>query len=225
MTPRALVTMTMALLALAAPLAAAAQEINLAGLDDERVNRVHLRTGAEDAFVAGLGYARAVPILGRRVLLYGDLTVPWAGLDFSDYRVRAGVLVPIIGAGRWKLAGTFTPTLRGIEEPIGTMTNLGVDFGAVGGFYARHWFVAGELGFDWAITTHITHSDAYRAQGYADARDGWYAPAGGTFRYGGQAGASFGRFDIVLRAGQPRDLKGKAPPMPLYATLTVDMRF
>lgn len=225
MTPRGLVGLVVAGLALAAPLAAQAQEINLAGLDDEAKNRVHVRTGAEHAFVAGVGYARAVPVLGRRLLVHGDLTVPWADLDTGDYRLRAGALAPIVGTGGWTLAGSIAPTLRGMDVTTGSMTGVGADLGLFGGYYARHWFVAGEVGFDWAIATHITHSDRYREQGYADVRDGWYRLPGGNLRYGLQSGASFGRYDVVVRAGQLVDLAGEAPLLPFYLTLTFDRRW
>src|SRR5262245_4265269 len=210
---------------LAAPLAARAQEVNLARLDDEPANRVHVRTGAEYGFVAAVGYARTVSLLERRLLLTGDVTVPWAGLDASDYRVRAGALVPIVGSRRWRLAGTVAPTVRGTENIAGRMTSVGTDLGVQGGFYARHWFVAGETGFDWAMTTHITHSDRYRETVYAGARDGWYALAGGNIRYGLQVGASFGRYDLALRAGQMVDTGGEKPLLPFYGTLALDTRW
>jgi hypothetical protein len=209
----------------AAPLAARAQEVNLSRLDDEPANRVHLRTGVEYGFVAGAGYARTVSLLDRRLLVTGDVTLPWAGIDRSDYRVRAGVLVPIVGVRGWRLAGTFAPTARATKTVSGRMTNLGTDVGLQGGFYARHWFVAGEAGFDWAITTHVTHSDAYREQVYAGARDGWYALAGGNLRAGLQAGASFGRHDLVLRAGRMIDVGGAPPMLPFYGVLTFDTRW
>lgn len=211
--------------ALTMPLVARAQSINLATLDDDAVNRVHVSTGAEYGFVAGVGYARSVGILDRRVLLSGDLTLPWAGLDASDYRLRAGALVPIAGSHRWRLAGTIAPTLRETKNTIARMTSLGADLGVTGGFYARHWFLAGEAGFDWAMTTHVAHSDLYRQAVYADARDGWYARAGGNIRYGLQTGTSFGRHDLVLRLGQTRDVAGASTLLPLYGTLTFETRW
>lgn len=209
----------------AAPLAAQAQEVNLARLDDEPANRVHVRTGAEYGFVAGVGYARAVSLLERRLLVTGDLTLPWAGLDASDYRVRAGVLVPIVGSGRWRLAGTFAPTARGTKNVAGRMTSFGTDVGLQGGFYARRWFVAGEAGVDWAMTTHVSHSDAYRELVHEGARDGWYALSGANIRAGLQVGASFGRHDLVLRAGRMVDVAGAPPMLPFYGVLTFDTRW
>ena len=105
------------------------------------------------------------------------------------------------------------------------MVSLGVDTGLVGGYYARNWFVAGELGFDLALTTHVEHSDAYRMNVHSDAMDGWYANAGGNLRGGVQAGASFARYDVILRAGQVRDVGGGPPLIPFYGTLTVATRW
>lgn len=208
------------------PLAARAQEVNLSRIaDDDATNQVQLRTGAEYGFVASVGYARAVSLLDRRFLLTGDVTLPWAGLDASDYRVRIGALAPIIGTRHWRLAGTIAPTVRGTDSASGRMTSIGADLGLQGGYYARHWFVAGEGGFDWAASTYLEHSDEYRQYVYADARDGWYAMSAGNIRGGLQAGASFSRYDIVLRAGKLIDIGGEAPLLPVYATLAFNTRW
>ena len=42
--------------------------------------------------------------------------------------------------------------------------------------------------FDVDLTTHVTHSDAYRATTYMDAKDGWYGNTGGNVRAGLQGG-------------------------------------
>jgi hypothetical protein len=200
---------------------AQAQEVNLATLDEGPANRVYVRTGAEFAFVAGVGYARTVLVGERHVLLLGEVTAPWAGLDTSDYQARVGALVPIVGWHHWRLAASLEPTVRGTKNDVGRMTSLGVDAGTTGGYYARHWFFAGEFGFDYALTTHVTNSALYRDNVYADARDGWYVNPGGNYRLGAQAGASFGRTDVVLRAGELREMYGNQPLFPLYATLAV----
>lgn len=214
-----------ALAVLATAGSARAQEVNLATLDDGPANRVHVRTGAEHGFVAGVGYARAISVLGRPVLLSGDLTVPWAQVDASDYRLRAGALVPIVGSRRWRLAGSLAPTLKGTRNDTGRMTSVGADLGLTGGFYARRWFVASELGFDWAMSTHVDHNTRYRTVVFADARDGWYSNPGGNYRAGLQGGASFGRHDLVLRLGAIREVSGEAPMLPFYGTLTFDTRW
>jgi hypothetical protein len=208
-----------------ASLAVRAQDVNLSRLDDEPVNRVHLRTGAEHGFVTSVGYARTISLLDRRVLLTGDVTMPLGGLDASDYRVRAGALVPVVGMRRWRIAGSLAPTMRGTENPASRLTSLGADLSLQGGFYARHWFVAGETGFDWALSTHVTHSREYRERVYEGARNAWYAMPGAIVRYGLQAGASFGRHDLVLRAGQMVEVGGEKPLLPFYGTLALNTRW
>lgn len=207
------------------PNVARAQEVNLASVYDvERANRVTLRTGVEYGFVAGLGYARAVRLLGRPMLFTADANVPWAELDATDYRMRAGLLVPV-AFGPWKVAGVLAPALRATKTDLGRMTGVGADLSLTGGYYVRRWFLAAEAGFDWAITTHVAHGDLYRSKVYAEARDGWYAAPGGNLRYGLQAGASFGRHDLVLRVGQVRDLGGDPPLLPIYGTLAFVTRW
>ena len=108
---------------------------------------------------------------------------------------------------------------RGTKNDLGRMTSLGANAGVVGGYYAPHWFAAEELGFDYALTTHIANAQLYRDTVYENARDGWYVNPGGNYRLGGQAGASFGRYELALRAGFLRDMKGGQPMFPLHATL------
>lgn len=211
-------------LGLLAPVTARAQELNLSTLD-EAPNRVHVTTGAEYGFVAGAGYSRVLPVFDRVLVLTGEATLPWAGLDLSDYRVRVGALVPIVGSARWKLAGSVAPTVRGTKNDISRMTDVGVDVGLVGGYYARRWFAAAELGVDLAATTHIAHTDEYRMSVHADAKDGWYANTGGNLRAGLQAGVAFSAYDVILRAGQVRDVAGDPPLLPFYGTLTVAKRW
>jgi hypothetical protein len=208
----------MSLLA-AAP--AQAQEVNLARLDEGPANRIYVRTGAEWAFVAGLGYARSASVARHPVLLVGELSAPWAAANTSDYQARLGVLAPILAWGGLKLAGSLEPTLRGTHNDLGRMTALGADAGLTGGYYARGWFLAGEFGFDYTLTTHIAQSKLYRDTVYANARDGWYVNPGGNYRLGGQAGLSLSRFDVVLRGGILRDMKGNLPIFPYYATVAV----
>lgn len=219
-----LVGMLLLVVALLAAAPARAEGLNLAKLD-ETTNVVQVSTGAEFGFVAGAGYARVIPLLGRQLVLSGDVVLPWAGLDLSDYRVRVGALMPIVTGAHWKLAGSVAPTARGTKNEISRMTSVGADLGAVGGYYAHRWFVAGELGFDWAMTTHITNTDAYRSNVFAGARDGWYANPGGNARAGLQGGLSFGSYDVILRVGEVRGTDCQPPLLPFYGTLAVDTRW
>lgn len=208
----------------AAPLAAHAEPVNLGTLDEEP-NRVQVTTGLEYGLVAGAGYSRVVPFLDRKLVLTGEATLPWASIDPFDYRVRVGAKVPIVGARSWTLAAGLAPIVRGVRSQVSRMTDLGVDVGLTGGYYAPRWFAAGEVGVDLALTTHVTHTDAYRMNVHPDAKDGWYADPGANLRAGVQAGLSVDRYDFVARAGKVMDVDGEAPLIPFYGTVSVAARW
>jgi hypothetical protein len=211
-------------LGLLAARAAGATELNLATVEPGQ-NLVQVRSGAEFAFVASAGYARTLALFDRTLVLHGELTLPWAGVDASDWQVQTGALVPIVGRSGWRLAGDLALLLRTTKNEINRMTGFGLGVGTVGGYYARHWFAAGEAGLDWEYATYIAHTDLYRATVYADAKDGWYRSTGANVHGGLQVGGTYARYDLIVRYGLVRDL-GWAPPMlPFYVTLAVNARW
>jgi hypothetical protein len=149
--------------------------------------------------------------------------VPWGSLDLDDYRVRASVAASLLGdAGPgWKVVGSLAPTPRATQNAAGTETALGVDLRLTAGYYGG-WWCAGEIGLDWAATTHVENSAAYRAV-YADAKDGWYGNPGGTIYAGLNAGVSFETVDLILRAGVPRTMALAPQSMPFFALVGVNV--
>jgi hypothetical protein len=181
-------------------------------------NRLYAGFGLDPALVATLGYGRVVPMFGHPVQLATDIGIGAAGFELSDFRARVQANTAIV---RWRslyLTGNASFITRGTENTIYRGLNFGSDFTGTLGMYRGSWFAAGEIGFDKAIITHITHSDWYR-RFYPGAKDGWYLNAGGTFHYGFAAGAALGSIELVGRAGWQRteDHKDLMPPM--YASL------
>jgi hypothetical protein len=211
-------------LLLAAPLTAHAQHFNVGALD-EGTDVANLTTGAEHGLMLGMGYARAVSVADRPIVVGGHLTLGWAEVDIDDFRLRAGALAPIVGQGRWKLLGGVTATIRGTKNEIARMIDLGTDVAILAGRYAPRGFLAAELAFDWAMATHVGHREVYRTKVHADARDGWYRNPGGMIRAGLQGGLSLGRLDVILRAGRFLDTSGNPPLFPFYGTLTFNTRW
>ena len=209
---------------LAAPLAAHAQDLNYGSIDED-THVATITTGTEHGLVLGAGYAHATSLADRLLVLRGDVTLGWAEVDVEDFRVRVGAQAPLVVLGRWQLVGGLTSLVRGTNNEQSRMINVGLDSSLLAGYYARRGFVALEGGFDWALATHVEHSDAYRMQAYEGARDGWYRHAGGTFRYGLQAGVSFGKNDIILRAGKLHAIDGQPTMFPFYGTLGYDRRW
>jgi hypothetical protein len=217
------VTLFVALAGTATVREAAADELNFATITPERPNIVGARTGLDSALVFELDYRRIVEVLGRTSAIGVELAAPGAELDASDYRVSAGAAIPLVGGDHWKLIAHLSPTLRSTENGLNRMLAVGADTRLTGGFYARRWFAAGELGVDWVAASHIRHSDEYRDVVYADAEDGWYRNPGGTLYVGAHAGLSFSRFDVVLRAGRQQHVTMDAQTMPFFATLGVNV--
>ena len=215
--------MALVVFTLSVPAVASAEALNYATASAERPNVVLARTGLDHAFVIALGYRRVLEWRGHQILLGGDVGLPWAGMDFGDYRVRASVGATLLGGrGRgWKLIGSLSPTLRATENSAGSDLALGADVRLTGGYYSR-WWCAGELGVDWAATTHVENSGAYRDV-YADAKDGWYANTGGTIYAGLNTGVSIKSVDLMLRAGVPRSMTLDAQTIPFFALVGVNV--
>lgn len=209
-------------MALATATPAAAQEMNLSATSTARPSIVAVRAGMDHAFLGEIGYRRVLAWGGQQILAGGDFALPWAKLDLRDYRLRATVGLPF-GTESWKVAAWLAPTLRGTDNAVSRMTGLGLDSRLTGGYYARRWFLAAELGLDWVAATRITFSDAYRHRVYSGAKDGWYRSTGGTAYAGLQGGVSFSALDVVVRAGHPRTTALEAQTVPLYVTLGVNV--
>jgi len=214
-----------AVLLLMVAVSATAQDLNVRLLGEEHRNAVQIRAGAEYGFIAGIGYSRSLRVAGRRLIVFGDLTMPWAELDAADYRVKAGVLASFAEGRRWKLIGKAAPLVRGIENELSRMTNLGLDAGVVGGWYGPRWFLSGEVGLDWAVASHIAHTDLYRSTSYPDAQDGWYASPGGNVYYGLVGDVAFQQYGLMFRVGQTRDTNAEVQLLPFYGTLGFNVRF
>ncbi len=204
----------------AAPLTAAAQ--NLGALDDH-ANLATMTTGHEYGLAVGAGYARVVPVASRPLVVGGDVTFGAAAIDLGDFRLRAGALAPAIAHDRWKLVGSLAAIVRGTDNDLGRLVDLGADAAILGGWYARRGFAAVELGADLALATHVHHGEAYRMSfpDPSDARDRWLGAAGVVPRAGVQGGVSVGRVDVILRLGR----LGGGTMFPIYGTLAVTARF
>jgi hypothetical protein len=207
-----------------APLTAHAQDINFGALADD-TNIATVSAGADQGLVLGAGYGRVLAYGDRPLVVGVDFALQWAEVDIEDFRFRLGAIAPIVGRGNWKVVGAAASIVRGTNNETARMITFGQDVAVLAGRYSRHWFAVAELGFDWALATHIAHSDAYRMQVYADSRDGWYGNAGGTLRAGIQTGVSVRGNDVILRAGRLVDIGGNPPLFPFYATLGYDRRW
>lgn len=202
----------------------AAAQWNVARFEN-RPNRVYVAYGLDPAFVGSVGYARVVRVKGHGLQLAGEAGVAAAHVDTRDFRVRLGVHTSLTHWRSLHLTGAATAITRGTDNVIFRGLNFGADLTGTIGVYRRGWFAAGDFGKDKAVITHITHSDWYRTHHYADAKDGWYLDAGGTWHYGVAAGMTLGRLEMAGRFGWQRteDYNDATPPM--YVSVGVGYAF
>jgi hypothetical protein len=195
---------------------------NVARFDDQqRQQRAYTTFGLDPAFVSSVGFAQVVRPFDHAVQLTGEAGVAAAKMDARDWRVRLGGQSSL---ARWRsvhLTGSAAFVARGTENSIYRGVNFGADVGGTLGVYRPRWFVAGEAGKDKAIVTHIAHTTWYRNYFYPDAKDGWYVDAGGTVRYGAQAGVSLGRAELVARIGRQRTEHWGKTAAPIYGSVGV----
>lgn len=199
-----------------------AQDLNFGALRGKDRHVLHLGAGVEDAVVTSFGYRYVLPALGRTLVVGADLDV--VPVRASDRRLRVGMVAPVARSGGWIAGAKALGILRSARNDVNRMTNVGLETALSGGFYATRWFLAAEAGADWAAATYIRHTGSYRRVVYDGARDGWYASTGATLVYGLSAGYSLSSVDLVLRAGQRRDLSFATWLIPFYATVGIDVR-
>jgi hypothetical protein len=202
----------------------ASAQWNVARFENDR-NRMYTTFGLDPALVSTVGYGRVVPVKGHAFQLTGDVGVATSRFDLNDFRTGLGVQTSL---ARWRsvnLTGNFTFLTRGTENAIFRGFNFGADLTGTLGVYRPRWFAAGELGFDKAIITHLTHSDWYRSNYYPDAKDGWYLTGGGTYHYGLSSGIAVGRTELIGRFGWRRTERFDQITPPMYATLGVGFGF
>ena len=188
-------------------------------------SHVYTMAGMDPAAVTTLGYGRVIGLRGHDVQLTGDVGLVAAGMDAHDFRARLGTQTSLVQWRSMHLTGSATFITRGTQNSIYRGLNFGADLTGTLGMYRERWFAAGEFGFDKAIITHVTHSDWYRRNYYADAKDGWYLDAGGTYHYGLAGGFALGRSEIVGRMGLLRTERFNELTSPGYVSLGVGFGF
>jgi hypothetical protein len=197
---------------------------NVARFGTER-HRVYTTFGLDPAFVTSVGYARTFPVMAHEFQMTGEVGMASHRADTHDFRSRVGLQTSLV---RWKavnLSGSATFVSRGTDNAIYRGFNFGADLAGAVGVYRPRWFVAGEMGLDKAVITHVTHSAYYRDTFYPDEKDGWYLDAGGTIHHGLSAGLTLGKAELVTRAGWLRTERYNSLMPPFYGTVGLGVGF
>ena len=203
-----------------------AQNVNWANIDFENKHIIHANVGVDYGVVFGIGYGYEInthlfPVIANMEFSFAS------GEDiFDDIKTKVGAQVRIVEFSNFQFSANLHGVIRRYENDYARLVNFGSDLSGTLGYYRSRWFLAGEMGFDKAIITHYRHSVTY-TENFPGAKDGWYGPAtGGNFYYGAQAGFSFGKNDINVRAGKllTQDFK-TTPTLPFYGELGYNVSF
>lgn len=201
-----------------------AQNVNWKRVSPENKHLVHAGFGFNFGTGASLGYGYRLNT-GLPILLNAEVSAPFGNNLFDDFKSKVGGQAALWQSGNFAASVKIYGVFRRYASDYVRLENFGSEMGAVLGFYKRNWYVAADLVFDKAITTHVHHSPVM-LEINPGVRNGWYIPTGGNFFYGIQTGWSFGRNDLNLSAGKiiSQDFK-TAPAMPLYFQLGYNRRF
>jgi len=201
------------------------QNINWANLKSNQKHLVHINAGWDYGLVYGAGYSYQLKSK-TPLLLNISYSFPSGQKLLDDFKTKIGGQIRFYRAHNFQFSASLYGIYRRFENPLVRLQNFGTEMATVFGYYKPKWFIAGEIGFDKAIVTHLKHTESFRTNIYAGAKDGWYEPAtGGNFNYGIQTGFSFNHSDIIMKTGLVLTQDFKTTPMiPYYLQLSYTIK-
>jgi hypothetical protein len=205
---------------------ARAQTVNWAVLDETNKNIAGIAMGVDYGVSYGLSYGHSMKVLSFPVIAGVEFSLPAGDKRIDDNKSKIGGQIRWIEYRNFQFSTRIQGVFRRYDNDFVRMLNFGSDLAGVAGYYKGRWFVAGEVGFDKAIVTHLKHTDLYRAK-YESVVDGWYEPSsGGNFYYGIQGGFNYKQHGVYLKAGKvlTQDFKTK-PMIPYYGQVGYTIRF
>ncbi|MBD3289498.1 hypothetical protein GF337_11905 [candidate division KSB1 bacterium] len=203
-----------------------AQDVNWKSVDPGQRSLGHFQFGYDYGVTVQLGYSRFANIY-KPVLFTLDYSFPMGEKLFDDFTLRYGGQVEIYKINNISVTGKILGNFRRYQTSMVRIASFGADFSVLAGFYKSSWHIAGELGFDKAISSHLKHSEEYRNNVWAEIKDGWYVPTGGNWYYGIQGSKTIGgTYDITLRAGATNAQGNDEDSMlPFYFQLGLNKKF
>lgn len=154
------------------------------------------------------------------LILNMSISIPSGENVFDDIKTKVGGQIVIINKSNYKGSLGLYGIYRRYENELVRLQNLGTELNARFGYYKPKWFLAAEISFDKAISTHFKHTETYRNYIYNDVDDGWTNTTAGHFLYGLQSGYSFKKSDITFSfGGVINDNFERSPLVPYYINL------
>lgn len=176
--------------------------------------------GFESTFITRAMYTHRIELKPLRDSgVFARFALPIVRPDLSDWAIEGGLRGVVLSSDALRLEVMLGPVLRNTANDLYAATGIGIGATARFGYEAVHWGVSAELSHEQLLTTHVSHSDLYRAKAYANAKDGWYGITGSTTRAGVRAAVRFGAFEIFTRLGVSATGYLRPALLPFYLTL------
>ncbi len=203
---------------------AGAQNINWQVFRDGPASTISVNAGLDYGVAFGVAYGRRVSTR-LPIVVAADYSFPAGDKLVDDLKVRSGLQMEVMRAGRFSATVKANGVFRRFENSRALLQNFGSEFAGIAGYYTRRWFVAGEVTFDKAVITHVKHLKAATDLN-PGLVTGWYIPTGGNLLTGVQTGVTLGRTDFTFKVGQvvSQDFRAK-PLIPFYTQLSYGIRF
>jgi len=192
-----------------------AQTINWRSLKKEEKLVTTINAGWDYGFTAGVGIGYKFNT-GLPLVVNGEFSFPAGKEVFDDFKTKLALQSEVLHWNNFSLSAKVAGIFRQYTSPLVRLSNYGGELSVAAGYYKPRWYIAGEAGFDKAITTRFKHTKEMR-DNYPGVQDGWYIPTGGNFLYGLQGGWSTGKNDIGIKIGKVLTQDFKTTPMIPYS--------
>ncbi len=177
-----------------------AQYTNWNSDNSDKRNAVSLQLGYDYALTLGAGYTRTLDFF-KPMLLGIEYSIPMGDNLFDDHKIKIGGEIELLNKKNLYVSAKAKGIIRRYQSDNVNILNFGSDLGLTAGIYKTKWYLAGELGFDKAISSHLKHTELFK-EIYPQVEDGWFLSTGGQFYYDLNAGYSIHNLvDLNLKVG------------------------
>ena len=203
-----------------------AQYMNWSSDNGEKRNNVFVNFGYDYGLTLDVGYNRSMNLFTKPVLLGLDYSMPMGENLLDDYKIKIGGEIELLHKKAFSISTRIKGIIRRYENDYVSIENFGSDLGLTAGFYKPIWYLAGEFGFDKAITSQLKHTKLYK-EIYPQVQDGWYTPTGGQLYFGVLTGFSLKELvDISFKLGFTNAQKqDENALLPYYAQIGLNKSF
>jgi len=136
------------------------QNLNWSSIDQDQSELIYLSFGYNFGVTTQIGYAHKFN-LKKPIVLSAAIAVPMGKKPTDDYNLKIGGQMSIVKLNHLRLNAKAYGIYRSHKTKLVQMRTFGTELATVLGFYKPKWHLAGEIGYDASISTHLKHSEIF----------------------------------------------------------------